>query len=239
MENNLPPHISITQMIFGFVTSKAIHVAAKLNIADLVASHGPMNAAQLAQETGAHEESIFRLMRALASNGIFSENQEGRFSLTPLAECLQENSADSMKAMAISAGGLFYKAYNELSFAVHSGEAGFEKAIGMGPFEYLSNNPEEGKTFDRAMTNFHGGETQPMIDNYDFSPFETIVDVGGGNGDVLSAVLERNSDTKGILFDMHEVTERAKQNISNRGLNGRCKIQAGNFFESVPSGDAY
>jgi ubiquinone/menaquinone biosynthesis C-methylase UbiE len=239
MENNVPPHIAITQMIFGFVPAKAIHIAAKLNIAELIAAHGPMNSAQLAEKTGSHKESIYRLLRALCSNGIFAEDQTGNFGLTPLAECLQEDHPDSMKAMAISAGGLFYKAYTELPFAVQSGEPGWHKAIGMGPFEYLTKNPEEGKIFDRAMTNFHGGETQPMIDNYDFSVFDTVVDVGGGNGEVLSSVLKQNQDVKGVLFDMPEVVARAMENISNNGLRSRMEIVGGNFFESVPSSDAY
>ena len=239
MENKLPPHIAITQMIFGFVPAKAIHIAAKLNIAELIAAHGPMNASQLAEKTGSNKEAIYRLLRALASNGIFAENQNENFALTPLAECLKENHPESMKAMAISAGGLFYKAYNELPFAVQSGEPGWHKALGMGPFEYLTNNPEEGKIFDRAMTNFHGGETQPMIDNYDFSVFDTVVDIGGGNGDVLSSVLKQNQGVNGVLFDMPEVVARAMANISTNGLSSRIEINAGDFFESVPSGDAY
>ncbi len=239
MENNLPPNLVITQMIFGFVTAKAIHVAAKLNIADLIASNGPMSASELSIKTICDTEAVYRVLRALASNGIFIENEDGRFSLTPMAECLQENHQDSMKAMAIAAGGLFYRAYNEFAFTVQTGKPGFEKAIGMGPFEYLSNNPEEGKTFDRAMTNFHGGETQPMIDHYDFSVFDTVVDVGGGNGDVLSSVLEQNPNVKGILFDMEEVIERAKSNIADKGLSNRCQLQGGDFFASVPQGDSY
>lgn len=239
MENNLPPSLAITQMIFGFVTAKAIHVAAKLNIADLIASNGPMSASQLAKRTMCDADAVYRVLRALASNGIFIENEDGHFALTPMAECLQENHQNSMKAMAIVAGGLFYKAYNELAFTVQTGKPGFEKAIGMGPFAYLSNNPEEGKNFDRAMANFHGGETQPMIDHYDFSVFDTVVDVGGGNGDVLSSVLEQNPKVKGILFDMGEVIARAKSNIADKGLSNRCQMQAGDFFASVPHGDSY
>ena len=239
MENQLPSHIAITQMIFGFVPAKAIHIAANLNLADLIATEGPMTASQLAQKTGSHEESLYRVLRALCSNGIFEENAQGKIALTPMAECLQEDHPESMKAMAISAGGLFYKSYTELPYSVQTGKAGFEKALGMGPFDYLTKNPEEGKTFDRAMTNFHGGETQPMIDHYNFSTFDTVVDIGGGNGDVLSSVLTQNPGIKGVLFDMPAVVERAKANIANNGLTARCQLHGGNFFESVPSGDAY
>ncbi len=240
MENNLPPQIAMTQMIFGFVPAKAIHVAAKLNIADLLAAHGPMNATQLAGETGAHPGAIYRLLRALASNGIFKEMQNRDFDLTPLAECLKEDSPNSTKAMALSAGSLFYKSYNEFMFAVQNGGGGWVKAMRAPPFEYLRDHPEEGKIFDRMMTDIHGGETAPMIENYDFSVFKTVVDIGGGNGEVISAVLHKNPETKGILFDLHEVIERSKENIMAEGLNDGCQLLTGDFFESVPSGgDAY
>jgi hypothetical protein len=240
MENNLPPKIVITQMIFGCVITKAIHVAAKFNIADLLAAHGPMNCSALADKSGADEESLYRLLRALASIGIFSKDQNGKFSLTPMAESLRDDSPDSVKAMAISVGNAFYKAYSELAFSVQTGNGGFEKALGVPVFEYLTNNPEEGKIFDRMMTEIHGGETAPMVNTYDFSGFNTIVDVGGGNGEVISAVLNKNPGLKGILFDLPDVINRSRDKISARGMGDRCKIDSGNFFESVSKGgDAY
>jgi hypothetical protein len=240
MENNLPPNILLTQMIFGFVTSKAIHVAAKLNLADLIAAKGAMNTSEMAEKTGANEEAIYRLLRALSSSGIFIEDQNRKFSLTPLAACLREDSPVSVKAMALSAGSVFYKAYNEFLYAVQTGNSGFTKAHGMQPFQYLTCHPEEGKIFDQMMTDFHGGETQPMIDNYDFSVFKTVVDVGGGNGEVISAVLNKNPNTKGILFDLPEVINRSQGNIANSGLGNRCIVKGGTFFEAVPeNGDAY
>lgn len=239
MADSLPPNIVLTQMIFGYVTAKAIHVAAKLGVADLIADRGPMHCSQLAHISGAHEESIYRLLRALASNGIFKEEQSGKFSLTPMADCLRADSNDSVKATALSAGSLFYKAYNEFKYSVLTGKAGFQKAMGMGPFEYLTNNPEEGKIFDKMMTDFHGGETQPMIEKYDFSVFNTVVDIGGGNGEVISAVLNNNRSTRGILFDLPEVIDRSRNNIEASGLGDRCQAVGGNFFESVPIGDAY
>lgn len=236
MENNLPPQIAMSQMVFGFVTAKAIHVAAKLNIADLIAKNGAMDPSQLAQRTAANKEAIYRLLRALSSNGIFKEDQNGSFELTPLADCLREDSPTSMKATALSAGSVFYKAYNEFLFSVQTGEPGFNKAYGMSPFEYLTNNPEEGIIFDRMMTDFHGGETAPMIENYDFSTFNTVVDVGGGNGEVISAVLKKYQGTKGVLFDMPEVIKRSGDNIATSRLGSRCQLRGGDFFESVPTG---
>jgi hypothetical protein len=240
MENKLPPKIVMNQMLFGFVLTKSIHVAAKLGIAELLAANGPMNCSALADKAGAHEESLFRLLRALASMGIFSIDENGIFSLTPLAECLKEDSPDSVKAMALSVGNVFYKAYAELLFSVKTGDNGFKKATGVPVFEYLTNDPEEGKIFDRMMTDIHGGETEPMVKTYDFSVFNTIVDVGGGNGEVITGILNNNAAVKGILFDLPEVIDRAHQNITAAGLADRCQLATGNFFESVvKGGDAY
>lgn len=240
MESFLPPRIVMNQMLFGFVVTKAIHVAAKLGIADLISAHGPMTCSVLADKSGAHEESLHRLLRALASLGIFSKDEDGKYSLTPLSECLREDSPESVKAMALSVGNVFYKAYDELLFSVKTGDSGFKKAVGVPVFEYLTNNAEEGKIFDRMMTDIHGGETAPMIDAYNFSEFKTIVDIGGGNGEVISAVLNKNTAAKGILFDLPEVIDRSKKSISASGLSDRCELASGNFFESVAKGgDAY
>mgnify|MGYP001550305025 FL=1 len=240
MENKFPPNIIVSQMIFGCVITKAIHVAAKMNIADLLDEQGPMNCSELAKKSGAHAESLSRLMRALASIWIFSIDQNGKYSLTPLAECLKADSPVSVKSMALAVGGVFYKAYDELLFSVQTGAGGFKKALGVPVFDYLTSNPEDGKIFDRMMTDIHGGETEPMVDTYDFSVFNTIVDVGGGNGNLISAVLNKNPKVKGILFDLPEVINRSHTNITTRGLSERCRLDSGSFFESVSKGgDAY
>jgi ubiquinone/menaquinone biosynthesis C-methylase UbiE/predicted transcriptional regulator len=241
MENNLPPRLVMNQMLFGCVLTKAIHVAAKLNIADILASKGSMNAHELAAQSGADEESLSRLLRALASLGIFSIDETGKYSLTPLAETLKEDSPESVKAMALVLGDVFYKAYDELFFSVQTGDSGFTKAMGSPVFQYLTTNPEQGKHFDRMMTDIHGGETQPMLDNYDFSGFNTVVDIGGGNGEVITAILNKNSTVKGVLFDLPEVIDRSRKQISaSGGLSSRCELVTGNFFESiVAGGDAY
>jgi ubiquinone/menaquinone biosynthesis C-methylase UbiE len=240
MENGLPPKLILNQMLFGFVLTKAIHVAAKLNIADIIGSQGPMTGAELAKQSGADAESVSRLLRALASAGIFSIGESGKYSLTPLAESLKEDNPESIKAMALVLGDMLYKAYDELLFSVKTGDNGFTKALGVPVFQYLTNNAETGKLFDRMMTDIHGGETQPMVDTYDFSAFNTVVDIGGGNGEVISSVLNKNAGVKGILFDLPEVIDRARNNMSASGLSNRCELVSGNFFDSVvKGGDAY
>ncbi|RYY18467.1 MAG: methyltransferase domain-containing protein, partial [Chitinophagaceae bacterium] len=226
--------------LFGFVLTKAIHVAAKLNIADIIGSEGPLAAADIANRAGANEESVSRLLRALASAGIFKVNETGKYLLTPLAETLREDNPESIKAMALVLGDMLYKAYDELLFSVKTGEGGFTRALGVPVFQYLANNHETGKLFDRMMTDIHGGETQPMVDAYDFSGFGTVVDIGGGNGEVISAILKRHEAVKGILFDLPEVIDRARNNIAAHGFGDRCQLVTGNFFNTiVKEGDAY
>lgn len=236
----MPPKMVISQMIFGFATAKAVHVAAKLNIADLIKAHGPMTCAELAKECDADKDALYRVLRALASVGIFAEDQNGKFALTPIAECLEDDHPDTMKAMAIVTGNVFYQAYGEFLYSVKTGKPGFAKAVGMSPFEYLGKNPEEGKLFDRMMTEFHGKETEPMVNNYDFSVFKTVVDVGGGNGSVIAAVLNKYPTVSGRLFDLPEVINRSRENIESWGLSKRCQVDEGSFFEAVSKGgDAY
>ena len=240
MENSLPPKVVLNQILFGFVLTKAIYVAAKLNFADIIGARGPMTSAELAKQSGADDESVSRLLRGLASAGIFSIDDNGKYSMTPLAESLKDDNPESIKAMALVLGDTFYKAYDELLFSVKTGENGFKKALGVPVFQYLTDNAETGKHFDRMMTDIHGGETQPMMETYDFSAFKTVVDIGGGNGEVISAILNKHAAVKGILFDLPEVIDRARNNVSASGLTDRCQLVSGNFFDSVvKGGDAY
>lgn len=227
------------EMIIGYWVSEAIFAAAELGIADLL-TKGPKTIEELAEQTESHSNALYRLMRALSSVGIFTENNDGRFSLTPLAENLVSGSPALQREMASMFCGEFYQAWGELLHSVQTGKGGFEKAFGVPIFEYLSRNPERGKVFDAAMTGIHGGETEPMLDAYNFSGFRTIVDVGAGNGSVLAAILNRHPEVKGVVFDFPEVVERTRANIDNLGLADRCSLEGGDFFEAVPDGgDAY
>jgi ubiquinone/menaquinone biosynthesis C-methylase UbiE len=172
----------------------------------------------------------------LASLGIFAEGED-KFSLTPLAECLLD---PSMKASAIMRGEAQYRAWGELLYTVQTGKSGFEKVYGRPIFDYFSDNPETAKNFDQAMTGVHGCETEAMLEVYDFTGMGTLADIGGGNGSVLTAILKKHPTMQGILFDLPGVVGRAKANIESIGLESRCQLVVGNFFENVPAGaDAY
>ncbi len=238
MESN-EPHDQVIQMIAGYWSTQAVYVAAKLRIADQLAE-SPKSAAQLAAATNTHERALYRVLRALASTGVFREREDGCFELTPQGECLRSDVEGSQWALAVMSGEEQYRAFGDLLHSVRTGEIAFDHCIGEPIFEFLSKNEEQAAVFDRAMTSVHGRETDPMIEAYDFSRFETIVDVGGGNGTVIAAVLKSAPQTRGILYDLPHVIERSSENLVALGVDDRCELHAGSFFDAVPAGgDAY
>jgi O-methyltransferase/methyltransferase family protein len=233
-----PPE-QISRMLTGYWAAQAVYVAAKLRLADLLVS-GPKSSDELASATGAHGRSLYRLLRALASLGVFSEDESHRFSLTPLAECLRSDVPGSQWALAVMAGEEHYHAWGDLLYSVRTGEVAFEKVYGRPVFDFLAVRPEQARIFDAAMTGVHGRETAAMLDAYDFSSVRVLADIGGGNGSTLCEVLGRYPTMRGVLFDLPGVIERARSHIAAAGLSERCQLVAGSFFESVPSGaDAY
>ena len=225
----------LARLVNGYWYTQTIYVAAKLGIADLL-KDGPRSAEELAPTTGTNPRALYRLLRALASIGIFAEDQ-GRFMLTPLAECLLD---PATKAMVTMRGEFQYRAWGELLYSVQTGESAFEKQHGKPIFDYFTENPEAGNLFDQAMTGVHGRETEAMLEAYDFTGIGTLADIGGGNGSVITAILKKYPAMQGIIFDLPGVLERTSANIQEAGLEGRCQVVAGSFFETVPPGaDAY
>jgi hypothetical protein len=227
-------HLQLDQMISGYWTSQAIYAAAKLGIADLLAA-GPQTAEQLATTTETHAGALYRVLRALASVGIFAENGQKEFALTPLAEFLRSDVPGSKRALAMMSGDEQFKAWSEIMYSVQTGKTSFDKIYGQPIFEYLSQHPEKGQIFDRAMTGIHGRETGEILEAYDFSGIQTLVDIGGGNGSNLINTLQKHPEMKGILFDLPQVVERAQPHIEAAGLLDRCELTGGNFFESIPT----
>lgn len=237
--NDQSPQEQLFHLVGGYWHTQAIYVAAKLRIADHL-NDGPRTMEELAEATGAHTGSLYRLLRALASIEIFAEDSDGRFSLTPLAEPLRSNFEGSQRSMAIMRGEWQYRAWGELLHSVQTGECAFEKTYGSPLFDFLSKNAEAGAVFDDAMTGIHGRETVAMLEAYDFSGINTLADIGGGNGSLLSAALQKYPNMKGILFDRPAVIDRARANIESAGVTDRCELVAGDFFDSLPSAaDAY
>lgn len=239
METSANAERILSQLIVGSWVTQAIYVAAELGIADVLAA-GPRTAGELARETGAHGASLHRLMRALASIEIFREDERGRFALTPLGTLLGSDAPGSKRSLARMAGAEFYRSWGGLLFSVKAGEAAFDKVFRKPFFRYMDANPDRRRIYDSAMTGIHDAETTPVLDAYDFGPFRSVVDVGGGNGLALAAILRRHPLARGVLFDLPLVVERAREILAGFDVSDRCDFVGGDFFESVPrSADAY
>src|SRR5688572_32192901 len=178
----LPPHAQVIQMAVGSWVAAVIHAAAKLGLADHLAG-GAKSADELAGPTGTHAPSLHRLMRTLAGFGVLTEKENKQFALTPLGEALKKDAPGSAWASIVTmAGPRFVGAFEEIMHSLETGETGFEKAFGMPIFDYFAQHPDEASLFSQTMVGFHGGETPAVAAAYDFSQFETIVDVGGATG---------------------------------------------------------
>lgn len=233
------PQDQLARLMSGYWYTQAIYVAAKLELADLLRDQ-PRTADELAVATQTNALSLYRLLRALASLGIFAEDAAGRFRLTPLAEGLRSDVPGSLRALAIVRGEWQYEAWGQLLHSIRTGQSAFEKLYGQPLFDYLAEHPEHGKLFDAAMTGVHGRETAAMLDAYDFTGIGTLADLGGGNGSVLMALLQQYPSLQGLLFDLPGVAARARLALEAAGLAGRCRVEAGSFFDAVPAGaDAY
>jgi hypothetical protein len=239
MDDQASPKQLLQQMIVGNWITQAVYSAAELGLSDLLAG-GPKSVEELAHETGCGADALNRLLRALASIGIFAEHELGQFGLTPLAAYLQSNSPDSLRSFAILGGAELYLAWGNLLPSVRTGEAAIDKAFGQPFFQYLTDHPERGQIYDAAMTGVHGAEASAVVNAYDFSSFRNVVDVGGGNGSQLACLLQHYPSLKGILFDLPAVVERARALFGSAGLSSRCRFVGGDFFSAVPAGgDAY
>ncbi|MCB9193176.1 MAG: methyltransferase [Flavobacteriales bacterium] len=234
-----PPPAQMLQLIMGFWTSCSIYVAARLNIADHLRS-GPRTAEELAALTHAHGPSLFRLLRALCAVGVFTLDDRQRFALTPLGETLCQDVPGSLRAMAIAQLGDHYKAWGDLLHSVKTGGIAFDHVEGMPVWKYYETHPEDGLNFVQAMAGLTGAVIMNVLPVYDFTRFGTIVDVGGGNGALLSAVLDQAKHSKGIVYDEAHVVKETEVLLRERGSADRCTAVAGSFFDSVPAGgDAY
>jgi SAM-dependent methyltransferase len=239
MNQQLTPPIALFRLATGYYVSQAIHVVAKLGIADLL-GQSVRDCGELAAATETHASALRRVMRLLVSVGVFSEEENGKFGLTPVGECLRSEVPNSMHATALLFGGMAQEAWRHLLHSVRTGEPAFEQAFGVDTFAYMAEHPEEAANFDKAMANFTGRIAGAVAAAYPFSQFRTVVDVGGGNGALLAGILSFNPALRGILFEQPQVAERAKAEFARTGLEDRCEVVSGDFFREVPvGGDAY
>ena len=236
----MDPNLSLQmmQMITGGVVAQSISVAAELGIADLLADQ-PQTTAQLAVATASDASRLYRVLRFLASVGMFRIDADGAWSLTPLATLLRSDVPGSLRAGARMMGRMS-AIYPYMTENVRTGKCAYDLAFGKPIFEDLPNKPEDAAIFDAAMNSFHGSETEAVLNAWSYDGITTLADIGCGAGAVMIATLQRYPAMRGILFDMAHVLERTAGNIRARGLESRCELRIGSFFESIPAGaDAY
>ena len=238
----VPPETAAAQLVFqvstGYITSAALHVATRLSIAERLA-HGPRPVADLAAETGVKADFLYRVLRALASVGIFTETAPRTFGLNLPAEFLKKGPGSLGDGLDFIADPLHFQAYAEMLYSVRTGVPGGEKVVGMPLFEFLSKNPEWAVSFNNAMTAFSASVMPAVLKAYDFSGIDVLVDVAGGHGQVLTSVLREYPAIKGVLFDVPHVIDGAGPLLAASGVAERCRTESGDFFKAVPAGDAY
>lgn len=230
------PTAGMLEIIEGFWLSRAVYIVAKLGIADLLAEE-PRTADELAHTTQSHAPSLYRILRALASRNIFTEDAAGRFSMTPPAAPLLTDARGSLRAILMTElGEEHYPAWGNLLHTVKTGETAFDHTFRMSPWEFFAQNPENARIFDQAMTNINGIVNTAVLRAYDFSRAKLLVDVAGGQGSLMAALLKANPMLRGIVLDMPHVIEGTKRLLEGEGISTRCEVLAGDFFKSVPAG---
>lgn len=226
-ENMQSPVMLIHEMSSGFILSQALYAVAKLGVADLICD-SRSKVAELAHGIGADEKVLYRVMRALAGFGVFHEEEDGFFSLTPAGQLLRSDHAQSLRHAVIFRCEENYDAFRELVHSVRTGENAFKRVFGAPRFEYLKSNKEANASFQEGMKAITKADTSAILKAYDFSAFKTVVDVGGGNGALLSGILSQNPHLSGILFDQEATIELARAGAG--GQLGDCQLIPGDFF---------
>jgi len=236
----MPPQMLLYQMAIGHYLSRALHVIAKLGVADLL-SAGARGVEELAKATETHPPSLRRVMRLLASVGVFEEKENGGFALTALGECLRADVPGSSRAMVLLFAGIgIQDSWKDLEWCVRTGEPAYRKRGAADAFAEMAKDPAQAANFDAAMADFTKMTAVAVAAAYDFTPLRTLVDVGGGNGALLLGILKAYAHLQGVVADRADVVERAKKEIAASGLGARCRAVAIDFFREVPGGaDAY
>lgn len=242
METTAPvqPETSPVEMMFqmmsGFWVSRGLYVAAKLGIADFL-KDGEKSIEELAKATETNSNALFRVLRMLATVGVFEQTGEDRFAQTPLSETLLSDSPFSLRAGVIAEmGEVHYDSWGNIMHSVKTGEIAFDHKFGMNVWQYFETDPEKAQNFNQWMVNSSAAVSQPIVEAYNFAKHQKIVDVGGGLGSMISAILQANPEVSGVLFDAPSVIEKAEDYLNKTGVAERCETIGGDFFEAVPTG---
>jgi hypothetical protein len=233
------PSAEMLRLLNSFLTVQALHVAAYLRVSDLLAD-GPRSVDELAAATKANRSFLHRLLRMLTGPGVFREEADGRFAITPLGATLRSDGSDSVRDWALFVGAPeMWAVWAGLRDSVMSGEASFPAVHGAPMWKYIATIPSLGDAFDSWMTRQSSQHNSALVEAYDFSQFRLVVDVGGGRGSTLAAVLEAHPSLRGVLLDLPQVVARTAP-LDDAGVGHRCEVIGGDMLRAVPAGaDAY
>ncbi len=236
-----PPFVAVLDMLSSMRVARALQAAAEFGIADLVANE-PLSLDALAGKSGTHAPSLYRLLRALTTVGVFEEVRPYVFAQTPLSAVLATSHPNSVRDMALMLASEWqWRSWQAFPHSIRTGEPSFDAVYGTSLSRYLREvNPTAGATFDAAMSSVSRGLTAPILAAYDFARFHTIVDVGGGRGHLLGAILARYPGVSGILFDQPAAVQELAEQLREAQANGRVSVVTGSLLDSVPpGGDGY
>jgi hypothetical protein len=229
----------IFQLATGHIVSAALQTAVKLQIADHLADR-PRRVAELAALTAVKEDPLYRVLRALASVGVFEEVESRTFALTPVSELLRSGQPGLYDMALWISSPFHFRVYANALHSVRTGEPAADKTVGMPVFEYFARDHELSEIFNNAMTAFSAVVIPAALEAYDLSGVNVLVDVAGGHGAVLTSILQKYPNMRGILMDVDHVIAGARPKIEAMGLAGRCEAVVEDFFKAVPEGgDAY
>jgi len=223
-------------MVIGKWISQAIGTVVEIGLPDLLAK-GARRCSDLAREAGVSEDGLYRLLRALASVGLFVEGADRRFKLTTTGQLLRSDHPQSIAGYArFTAHDSTWRPWGQLSYSVKTGLPAFDRVFGMPVFEYFSRNPEAAAVFDDAMTSISTTEARAAADAYGFDGIETLLDVAGGHGLLLATILRQHKRMRGVLFDLPHVAAGAAATFARTGVTARVRVESGDFFRELPSG---
>lgn len=239
MDTTLPPPMVLYQLASAHYVSQALYVAATLGIADHLAD-GPASAETLAARTAVHAPALRRVLRLLVAAGVFTEDHEGRFACTEVGAALRSGPGSFRAAARLFGGPLVWRAWGDLLESVRTGEPAIPRVFGTDSFGYLAAHPDEAAVFDEAMGAFTDITARAVAATYDFSGMQAILDVGGGEGALVTGILRAHPGLRGAVFDLPRLAPGARRRIAAAGLGDRCEFVGGDFFEAVPEKyDAY
>jgi hypothetical protein len=234
--NDSPPQLVLQQLIQGFQVTQCIYVAAKLGIADLL-NDGPRSSEDLAQATGTHAPSLYRVLRLLTAVDLLTEGEAHSFELTPIGTYLQTGVPGSMRNTVLCYSAKpFWHVWGALLHSVETGEASFQHVIGSKGWDYYAQHPDEGALFNNMMTEWTSSVAPTVAANYDFSATQTLVDVGGGHGQMLASILLAHPTLHGVLLDLPHMVKGAPPLLEAAGVADRCEVIGGDAFAAVPAG---